>query len=228
MSDILGVGEGRVPSCPQGVRLDEVKVASGERSAWDALSGLDPQEVAIRACATYDGDAGLFMVRSFGQEFLVSPAERSVVSRSERGASILATPEYFFKLSIIWYLVSASDLPLSGRLINPVHVRGGLMFAQGTHVLPLGALAERYGSDREAFERRASCLGGGVVHGGDVAVELWPFQRVPVVLVLWLADEEFAPRVDLMFDASCDRHLPTDVLWSVSSMTTLLMLDQAM
>ncbi|MGE5239335.1 MAG: DUF3786 domain-containing protein [Chloroflexota bacterium] len=221
-----GTGEGRVPSGPQGVRLEAVKVASGEGRAWDALSGRDPQEVAARACATYDGGAGLFKIRSFGQEFLVSPAERSVSSRSEQGAAILATPEYFFNLSVIWYLACARDVPLSGRLINPVHVKGGLIFAQGTHVLPLGALAERYGSDPEAFERHASCLGGSVVAGGDVAVQLWPFPRVPVVLALWLADEEFPPRADLMFDASCDRHLPTDVLWSVSSMTVLLMLDE--
>lgn len=204
--------------------IEAIKAASGEEKAWEALGSLEPQGVAVRAEVRYDDASGHYVVPSFGDEFLVSPSSRSVSCRGSQGEMLLSTPEFFFKLSILWYLVCAKEIPLSGKLVNPVHVKGGMMFAQGTHILPLEELAERYGGDRAQFEKVGKDLGGTIAQYGDTAVQVWPFPRVPVVAALWSADEEFPARVDLMFDATCDRHLPTDVLWSVATMTVLLLL----
>lgn len=223
--------EGKEKRCAASVTkgsIEAIKVASGEGKAWESLCVLDPLEVAVRADVRYDDASGLYVVPSFGDEFLVSPSHRSVSSRGSHGEMLLSTPEYFFRLSILWYLVCAKDLPLSGRLVNPVHVKGGLMFAQGTHILPLEELAARYDNDREGFEKLGEQLGGSVVGYGDTAVQLRPFPRVPVVVALWLSDDEFPARAELMFDATCDCHLPTDVLWSVATMTVLLLLRDRM
>jgi hypothetical protein len=48
--------------------------------------------------------------------------------------------------------------------------------------------------------------------------------RIPVTLILWLSDEEFPARADLLFDSTCEIHLPLDILWSIAMMTILVFL----
>jgi hypothetical protein len=43
------------------------------------------------------------------------------------------------------------------------------------------------------------------------------------VLSLWIADEEFPARADLLLDSSCDFQLPPDITWSIAMMTVLVM-----
>ncbi len=48
--------------------------------------------------------------------------------------------------------------------------------------------------------------------------------KIPVTLILWLQDEEFPARADLLFDSSCELHVPIDIIWSIAMMSTLVML----
>ncbi len=203
--------------------LDSIKTFSGEAKAWELLSDMKPDDVCKKAFVSFDYNAGLYLVKSFGMEFLVSPFERKVSSHFPLSAKLLDMKEYFYDLSIVWYLVSVKDIPVSGKWIKPVNVKGGQIFSMGTHQLPLDELAEQYGQNPGAFIKRAGEFGGRVCSYADACVELYPFPKFPIQLLLWLQDEEFPPRVDLMLDAACDIHLPTDVIWSITSTTVLLM-----
>ncbi|MBF0538534.1 MAG: DUF3786 domain-containing protein [Nitrospirae bacterium] len=116
------------------------------------------------------------------------------------------------------------DIPLSERLVPPEGLKGGEMFFKGAHALPLDKLAARFGADRDGFLDRGIALGGEVVSLGDVAIRVSPFPRVPVVLILWLKDDEFPARVNLLFDSTCEFHLPLDMNWNVAMMCALMML----
>ena len=59
---------------------------------------------------------------------------------------------------------------------------------------------------------------------GDASVKIFPFPRVPVVLLIWKHDEEFPARADILFDSTCSEHLPTDIIWSTAIMSILVML----
>jgi hypothetical protein len=120
--------------------------------------------------------------------------------------------------------VGAKDIRPSGRLINPVHIKGGQIFSRGTHILPLDLLARRYEDDIEGFLARGIKFGGDPLKLGDVAIKLMPFPRVPAVIALWRSDDEFPARADILFDSTCDIQIPTDVIWSVASMSLLIML----
>jgi hypothetical protein len=62
------------------------------------------------------------------------------------------------------------------------------------------------------------------VKAGDASIKLFPLPRIPVVLTLWLEDEEFPAGADLFFDSTCDLQLPTDIIWSIAMMSILIML----
>jgi len=46
---------------------------------------------------------------------------------------------------------------------------------------------------------------------------------VPVTIILWVEDDEFPARADMFFDATCEQHLPTDVIWSTAMTSVLIM-----
>jgi hypothetical protein len=198
--------------------------AAGEEKAWEMILSRDPAEVAGRAGVAYDSGSKRFLVRSYGMDFSVSTVSKTIESVSTGSDLLLTRLAEFFRLSLLWYLASAKDLPCTGRLTRIEQIKGGEAFSRGSHMLPLGKLAGKYGNDREGFLRKGKVLGGEVRKEGDASIELPAFPRVPVVITLWLADDEFPARADLLLDSSCDLQLPPDITWSIAMMSVLAML----
>ena len=162
-------------------------------------------------------------MKSFGMDISVDPGGKRIYSDAPEAGLLLDRLGYFSRLSILFYLTSAKNIPLSGRLVQPVNLKGGQVFFRGTHVLPLDKLALKYGSDAKSFIKRGTDLGGSQMDYGDASLQLFPFPRIPVVIILWLEDEEFPARTDLLFDSTCELHMALDILWS-TAMKSLLML----
>ncbi|MBF0606425.1 MAG: DUF3786 domain-containing protein [Magnetococcales bacterium] len=198
----------------------------GENSRWDKLVTLPPPEVCQRASVEYDDVAGAYVVRSFGLSYRFTPQQRQItppVLEPPQQEMLLTRFGYFYRLASLWYLTDARDIPPSNHLMPPEGLKDGEMFFKGGHTLPLNKLAARLGTDRDGFLQRGRELGGEEVSFGDVAIRLFPYPRVPVVLILWLEDEEFPARVNLLFDSTCEFHLPLDMNWNVAMMCALLM-----
>ncbi len=199
--------------------------ASGENKAWEILATLEPRDVCKAAAVLYDPASGSYPVKSFGMDFYVSPGEKKIFSHDPASGALLQRLGDFFRLSVLWYLVNAKDVPCSGRLVKLQNVRGGEIFTKGSHVLPLEKVAKKYGGNRDVFIEKGKDLGGEILKKfGDAAVRLLPFPRLPVIITLWTADEEFPARADLMLDSTCEMQLPTDIIWSIAMMSVLVML----
>ncbi len=206
----------------------EVTVAglteAGEEKAWEILGTLKPGDVCTAAGVTFNSEASCYYVTSFGMEFSVSLKKRTITSDDPHCDTLLTRLGDFFRLSLLWYLVSAKNVPCAGTLVKLPGIRGGDAFSKGSHVLPLEQITRKYGHDRDGFIENGKRLGGEVVEYGDAAVKLFPFPRIPVVLMLWIADDEFPARADLLFDSSCELQAPTDIIWSIAMMSVLVML----
>jgi len=199
--------------------------ASGENKAWEILATLDPKDVCKTASVLYDPASGCYLVKSFAMDFYVSPGDKNIFSHDPASGVLLQRLGDFFRLSMLWYLVNAKDVPCTGRPVKLQNIKGGDIFTKGSHVLPLEKVAQKYGSNKEGFVEKGKNLGGEVLEKfGDASVRLLPFPRLPVIITLWTADEEFPARVDLMLDSTCELQLPTDIIWSIAMMTVLIML----
>ncbi len=197
----------------------------GENKAWEILSSLRPEIVCRVAGVVYDVAQDTYVIKSFGMDFIISVKERTISSGADGSAALLQRLSYFFRLSVLWYLVSAKDMACTGRLVKLEQIRGGDAFTRGSHALPLDAIATKYGNDKEGFLQKGNLLGAvQTVKLGDVSIQLLPLPHVPVIISLWLAEEEFPARVDLLFDSTCDLQLPPDITWSIAMMTALMML----
>jgi len=198
-------------------------MSSGVSQAWERLADCDPQDVCARAQAQHD--QGGYLLTVLGGQVRVGPKDRSIAARQQRLQAHLQRFGELSQLALLHYLLGALDAPLSGELARPRALRGGLIYERGSHVLPLGAIAQAYDGRAEALHAAAAAWGGEACELGDVAVRLWFFPRVPITVALWHGDEEFGPRADLLTDRRCDLQLPPDVLWSVTliSATALLL-----
>lgn len=199
-------------------------MSSGEEKAWNILKELSPEDVCRSAMVKYDAASGAYLLKSFGMDISVDPEKSRIYSGAPEAGLLLDRLGYFSRLSILFYLTSAKNIPFSGRLVQPVNLKGGQVFFRGTHVLPLDKLALKYGSDAKSFMKRGTELGGAQMDYGDASLQLFPFPRIPVVIILWLEDEEFPARTDLLFDSTCEFHLALDILWSTAMKSLLMML----
>ncbi len=199
-------------------------VISGEGRAWEILSGLDPDDVCGRVGADVGYKNGLYHLKSFGEVFSVDTEKKEILSLSPDGDVFLRKFVYFFKVSVLWYLIKATDTMPSGKLLKPSGITGGDVFFRGSHILPLDAVAAKYAKNRDEFIARGITLGGKEVNYGDAALELHPLPKIPVTLILWLEDTEWGSRVDLLFDSTASLHLPLDIIWSVAMMSALVFL----
>ncbi len=196
----------------------------GENKAWEILATLNPDDVCRAGIVSYDRETERYTVKSFGMEFIVALQDRTISSVAPESDVLLKRLGYFFRLSILWYLVSAKDVACTGRLVKLQNVKGGEIFTKGSHALPLDKVAQKFGKDKEGFLKKGVDLGGEPDNYGDASVKIHPFPRVPAVIMLWLEDEEFPARADLMFDSTCGAQLATDIIWSIAMLCVLMML----
>ena len=199
-------------------------VLSGDQLAWALVADKEPAVLARQADVQYDFVANKFSMQCFGQEVLVDVSNYTITSHSPLGEKLLHGLGHFFDLAVLWYLGRARNIPPSGRMISPASLSGGEIFQRGSHILPLDQISARYGSDFGEFYKRGMELGGQQMEHGDASLRLLPFPRVPLTMILWGADEEFPARADMFFDATCEQHLPTDVIWSTAMTAVLIML----
>ena len=208
------------------MELVPIKTVHGEEKVWKILQGLPVNDVCRRASVRYDDGEGFFIVKSFGMDFCVSVSERRIFSSSANSVLFLDKFRDFFRLSLLWYLSSAKEIPSTGRLIRPIDVRGGQRFFTGTHLLPLDRVAAMYSRDRDKFIRQGLEFGAGEAGHGDASLILYPLPRVPITLILWLEDEEFPASADLLFDSTCDLQIGlSDIVWSLAMLTTMVMIE---
>lgn len=196
----------------------------GVDKAWELLSACDPQDVRERAEAEHLGNGKGYILRVLGHAITADAQTRTFKGDDPESKFILTKTAYFSHLSILHYLLGAQKIAPTGRLINPVDLKTGQIYLKGSHLLPLDGIAARFSDDSGAFLAQAARFGGERRDYGDVAAELRPFPRVPVTLILWQEDEEFPARSYLLFDETCEQHLPADIVWSVAMMSALAML----
>jgi hypothetical protein len=196
---------------------------TGEKEAWDLLQSLEPKDVTGRTGAAFDPDSSSYKLVCLNQEISVSPNQQVITSSSSPGAFLINDLGEYSRLSILRYLVHAKDAPLTDKLVKPSDLPGGDFFLKGSHVLPLHKIISRFEHDISGFLVTCEELGGARLEYGDASVKLMPFPRVPVVIILWVCDDEFPTQASLLFDSSCSSLMAIDVLWSTAMMTIEMM-----
>ncbi len=179
---------------------------------WNTLRGLDVTDVENRSLSAYSPEAQSYRLRILNRDYDISPANRSVMLAESFPDQ---SPGFYLQLASVNYLIGAKNLPLTGKWVSETQFPSGPLFFRGPHKMPTHKLEEAFGRNQDAFTSISLSHGGKIVDGGDCAFEFFFFPRLPVRLILWLADEEFPARTIFLFDRSADQHFKLDGLWAV-------------
>jgi hypothetical protein len=184
---------------------------------WEKLESLRPSEVCERTEAIYRNDKNGYVLPFLNERYLVIPGQRKImrIRRDETLESQALTMDGY--LLSLFYLIEAKTVGPKRRWVSEKDLRGGEMFFRGPHALPLAALAEKYGQNPERFVEAGRRLGGVEMLYGDKAFGLDVFPKILLVYVLWTGDQEFPPRVQVLFDETIQDHFSLDVIWCAVS-----------
>jgi hypothetical protein len=114
------------------------------------------------------------------------------------------------KLIILHYFTSAKGTPPEGRLVTFRELPEGKVYSPTFSKRTIQPLLENFGKDPGSLPSVGQRLGGYKADYGDTAVTINALNRVPITIVIWQGDEEFASQGNILFDANITDYLPTE------------------
>ena len=116
------------------------------------------------------------------------------------------------RLLILHYLIHADGVPPADHWIAFRELPDGRIYDAAFQKRSPARIAQVYGADAKGFAAAAQALGGERIQFGDAAYRFRLLPRLAMAVILHLGDDEFAPRVNVVFDAAAGHYLPTEDL----------------
>lgn len=172
--------------------FQEMKKAAAER-----LQGKSMEQIAPKADVSLE--KGYLELESLGQKIQIFYSSWELQEELEEWHTLL----------LLHYLEMADGTPLSGEWVTFGNLKDGLIRGTGfdrTADIELGKFLK--GKDIEELKTILGALGARIVDGrADLSVELMLFPRYPLLLNIWVADEEFPAAGKLLVDKNADHYL---------------------
>ena len=151
-------------------------------------------------------DSQRFIILQFlGRSYQVTLPDIDITPVDSQEAVSLKT-----KVLILHYLTRAKGTPLASKMITFKELPEGAIYFPTFTKRTIRPLVDYLGEEPHQLIDTAKKLGGRKVDYGDVAVTISAFYYVPITLVLWRGDEEFAPSGSILFDATVADYLSTE------------------
>jgi hypothetical protein len=183
---------------------------------WEDLKRKDFVAVCRNALATDHAPEGLLL--AFMGETILIDLQESVLKIGRQGAWEKVNFPLLELLSLV-YLLSAGPEGLSNEMVSVQQLKTSHFF-QGPHELNINPIIGRFGNDVEGFKEAALKIGGELQNLADAGFKIFTFPKVPLYYLLWRGDEEFNPRLSVLFDRSIEKHLSADAIWGLVSLVS--------
>lgn len=180
-----------------------------------AFASRIPREMADLSGALYDSREKTIHISYFDTTYLVSHPEGAISSIQDPIELPLEE-----RALMLQYLARAAGEPLSGRWISYAELPNGMLHDQPFRVEAVEPLVDIFGGQPEKLMDATQQLGGWEIKIGDVAAVIPVFPRLHVAVILWIANEEFPARANMVFDASAPKYLATAALYVLGTVVT--------
>ena len=190
---------------------------------WKTLDALSTEDICRRSLASYDSHLHCYEVQVLKESYRVFPRDKAIHKADDRKASFGIE----LRLLILQYLIQAKELPLVGKWVTEKELKNGEMFYRGVHSLEVfkNPLEEKFGRRPEDFFEAGLSIGGVKVNYGNGGLIFQVLPRIPVLCILWAGDDEFPPKVNILFDPTIEHHLALDTIWGLVRVITFKLLE---
>lgn len=169
---------------------------------------MEPRSVAMASGAGLDEKRGVFFLEYCGEMYEVN-LTAGIVTRCGSPEEV----SYNDRTLILQYLAFSSGLPPRGRWLSFLELPEGILHHAPFQTNALFPLAMTFGESPGAFLAAAARLKGTPAAMGDVAAVIPALPKIPLAVVLWLGDDEFPAKANVLFDSVSPTHLSTAALW---------------
>lgn len=179
---------------------------------FQKLSELDPRDVCRRALCRYDDANRCYTLSVWGQNFRIAPHRLTIESMRNNKHHL----DDYFHLFVIHYLLRAKVTDIANEWISEKDVAGGPTFFRGPHRIPTDLITDRFNNDIEAFKSRCNRFGGRSIQLADAACVFTIVPRIPVAVLYWCGDEDFAAETKILYDRTITAHLASDMIYALA------------
>ena len=118
------------------------------------------------------------------------------------------------QILILHYLMARSPAAVAGDWVAYRELPGAAFYFAAFVKRAIDPLKKAFGQNIAGLAAAAGRLMGRPVEPGDAGFEFRVFPKVPVRLILYAGDAEFAPEANILFDRSIGGMLsPEDIAW---------------
>ena len=192
---------------------------------WERLAAIDPLSLAARTQFRPAPEGGL-LFPFLDAEVMVDPTARRL--QRQKGGRWEVFDDPLLELAVVLYLITVQDVyPLGRDIVGPNDLKEGHFF-RGPHEFKTAPLIDRFGNNPAGFRQAAAALSGEPVAMADAAFRLKPFPRVHLYYLLWEGDEEFPPRLTILFERSIEKVLAADAIWALVNRVSTALVEAAL
>ena len=186
----------------------------GAVTLWDALAKRSADGVARATGADVLPD-GRYRLACLHETWVIDPQARTITKDQNDFGGEWDRQAPFL---ILAYMIGARPAPISGKLVHPRDLAPGQECFKGQHAIDTSELARTFGKDGGALLEVCRTLAGTLSPQADASAILSIFPKLPVQVLVWLADDEFEARANLLVDAGALDHVPPDALATLANL----------
>lgn len=167
------------------------------------LAHRQPEDIARRANVCYDAGRRMFAFETLGQPVQIHWPDYALDT----------SLEMWHHLTVLQYMAEADGTPLTDNWISLREFKeGGLVRGSSFDKENDEVIRRKLGwSDTETLTEAAARLGGEQISGkADLSLRFSFMPRFPLILHLWLADEEFPAACKVLCNGAAEHYLKVE------------------
>lgn len=176
--------------------------------AWAKISTLNPKTVAADSGASLTSGGKRFRLRVMDRECSIDLVTKEIVWTGDRPAPV--SP--YLQVLVLHYLAGAGKTQLANQLVTFRDFEGGAVYYPAFKSRAIDLIAREFGSRPEILKHIGEVMRAEPVKTGAVGMKVYFFPKVPLIVTLWVGDEEVPASANIVFDASAGKILPTEDL----------------
>ncbi len=177
-------------------------------ASWNQLHLRSPKSLAADSGAKLLPDGNVLRLKVVDREYDIDLSAREIGCVDGTRADV----SVHLQILILHYLAEAGKALVANRLATFRDFEGGDLYYSVFKSRAIDPIVQAFGNAPEVLQHIGKVLGAEPVKTGNVGFRVHFFPELPIVVVLWLGDEEVPPSANILFDANAGKILPTEDL----------------
>ncbi len=176
------------------------------KSAWEKASYLSPKHLSETLGLSMAPGTKNLVLRIMDKECAIDLGARTMTYLGPGGQEV---PPHL-QILVLHYLEGADRAQLANRLVTFRDFEGGAIYYPAFKARTLDVIVKEFGEKPDLLRGIGEAMRCEHIDVGSVGFKVDFFPRTPVVVVLWLGDEEVPAAANMLFDANTGKVLPTE------------------